>query len=218
MKYLNILGLVIVLTVTGCATTSDSQRTQVEGTAVGAGAGALLGALVGGLVGGRDGALIGAAVGAGAGGTAGYMYGTHVANQKEKYAKQEDWLNACIAQAKQVNDETIQTNQALAGQVNQLDSETKALAAAYNQKQVQKASLTNAKQQIDSRYAAASRQLEKARYEVQEQEKAVAQAKGGGYGNEAAMLEEKIRELNQSIAELEGYTRSLAAMSVRMAV
>jgi hypothetical protein len=218
MRGLNILGLVVVLVFSGCATTSDSKRTQAEGAAIGAGAGALLGALVGGLVGGRDGALIGAGVGAGVGGTAGFMYGTHVANQKEKYANQEDWLNACIAQAQRVNDETRQYNLALAGQIDQLDVETQALAVAYQTKRVQKAALAKEKQKIDSRYAEASMQLDNARHEVQEQEKAVAQAKAGGYTEEVAVLEGKITDLKSSIAELEGYTRSLASMSARMAV
>jgi len=210
--------MVVVLALTGCASMSDSQRTKTEGTLVGAGTGALLGAVIGGVVGGRDGALIGAAIGTAAGGAAGYAYGTHVANQKEQYASREDWLNDCIAQAERVNDETRQVNESLAAEISQLDSETQSLADAYNRKQAKSEALALEKQKIDTRLAEANKQLDKARFEVQQQEKVVSDARSGGQTREAEALDAKIRDLKTCVSELEGHTRSLASMSARMAV
>src|SRR6266852_3957822 len=81
----------------GCAT--DRGQTQAEGAGVGALGGAALGALTGYALGGAKGAAIGAAAGAGVGAGAGYVYGTHVANQKEKFAREEDYLDAVINSA-----------------------------------------------------------------------------------------------------------------------
>jgi hypothetical protein len=133
--------VVLALVASGCATMSDSTRTKTEGAAVGAGGGALLGALIGGLVGGRDGALLGAAIGAGAGGLTGYAYGAHVAKQKEKYASEEDWLDACVASAEKVNRETMAYNAALETDVANLQAETDRLMLAYAQQKTTKEAL-----------------------------------------------------------------------------
>src|SRR5215475_9173201 len=88
----------------GCAT--DRERTQAEGTGTGAIVGAALGAGLGAIFGGGKGAAIGAGAGAAAGALGGYALGTHVANQKQNFARQEDYLDAVIASARQMNEQT----------------------------------------------------------------------------------------------------------------
>lgn len=104
------LALAVALAAGGCASTQDGQLAQAQGT----GLGALAGGLIGSAIGGRDGALTGALVGGGAG----FLYGSHVANRKARYASTEAWLDACIEQANQVNQQAHarhrQLNQQLA--------------------------------------------------------------------------------------------------------
>ncbi len=78
-------------------------RTTVEGGLTGAAVGAAAGALVAAMVGFNPakGAAIGAAIGA----PLGVAAGVYVANQKAKYATEEQYLDACIAEARQYNEE-----------------------------------------------------------------------------------------------------------------
>jgi len=218
MKRLIVFGVVLSLVLVACASTQDGKRTQTEGTLVGAGSGALLGALIGGLAGGRDGALLGAAIGAGVGGTAGFAYGTHVANQKQKYASTEAWLDACIASADQVNQETSEYNTKLAREIGELDAETENLVLAYGQKKAQKSALVSERKKVDAKLAEANTKLDRAKFEIQNQEKVVAEATADGDPQAAAKLDTRIQELKGYVAELEGHTSSLASMSSRMAV
>jgi uncharacterized protein YcfJ len=218
MKRILILAMVMAFALAGCSSTPDGQRTQAEGTAIGALGGAALGAIIGAFAGGGDGAAAGAAIGAAVGGGAGYLYGTHVAQQKQKYATTEDWLNACIASAQKANDETRAYNLALANEISQLDLETQNLAAAYQQKQVQKATLGNEKRKIDFKLAEANKKLEQAKLEEQNQQKALADAGKEVHGPQTAQLDAQIRELKGYINELEDKTRKLASLSARMAV
>jgi uncharacterized protein YcfJ len=218
MKRVLILAMVMALAPAGCASTPDGQRTQAEGTGVGALGGAALGAIIGALAGGGDGAAKGAAIGAVVGGGAGYIYGTHVAQQKQKYATTEDWLNACIASAQKANDETRAYNLALANDISQLDLETQNLAVAYQQKQVQKATLANEKRKIDLKLAEANKKLEQAKLEEQNQQKALAEARTEVQNPQTAQLDAQIKELKGYINELEDKTRKLASLSARMAV
>ena len=203
----------------GCASIEDDRkRTQAEGTAVGAGAGAALGALIGALTGGGRGAVAGAAIGAAAGGVAGYAYGTHVANEKQKYANEEDWLNACVASARDVNQQTYAYNNKLSGEIELLENETAGLENAYRQKQVHKSALDQEKHKVDAKLKEAQDKLARAKFELDNQEKVLAEAKASGSGQYAEQLQTEINSLKAYIAELEGHTDSLASMSSRMAV
>ena len=133
-----LLGVALL---TGCATMSDEARTKGEGTAVGAGVGAALGAGLGALLGGRQGALLGAGLGAAEGAGGGYLYGSHVANRKKDYARQEDYLNALVVSAQQVNDRT----DALRQEIAQLETETAQRIEQYNQRTVQKSAAEEAR-------------------------------------------------------------------------
>jgi len=223
MKKIGVLMLVgafLLSSVTGCANIQNDQtRTKTEGTLVGAGAGAVVGGVLGQLIGGNTTAtLVGAGVGALVGSAAGFAYGSHVANEKAKYAKQEDWLNACIASAQQVNADTRAYNDRLASEVRSLDAETKRLAQAYDQKRAQKSQLLAEKKKVDASLAAAKQKLERAKYELSSQQKVLAEAKSAGKAQHAAKLDQQINQLKAQIAELEGHTQSLASMSARMSV
>ena len=100
MKKKGFCLLLILLFIASCAGMTDTQRTQVEGTALGAGLGAALGAGIGAAVGGKQGAALGALVGGLLGGGAGAAWGTHVASKKTQYANTEDYLDAVIQKAK----------------------------------------------------------------------------------------------------------------------
>jgi hypothetical protein len=78
-------------------------RTTVEGTLTGAAVGAAAGALVAAMIGVNP--AKGAALGAAIGTPLGLAAGVYVANQKEKYATEEQYLDACIAESRQYNEE-----------------------------------------------------------------------------------------------------------------
>ena len=117
------IGILCLVGMTGCAqpNMTDSQRTKAEGTGVGV----LAGAALGGIVGGRQGAAWGAALG----GLAGFAIGSHVADQKSKYARAEDWLDASIAEAVKVNKGMRAYNKKLAKEI----AKTKRLARLYRE-------------------------------------------------------------------------------------
>lgn len=223
MKKIGVLllvGLFALTSVGGCTNIKDDQtRTKTEGTAVGAGAGAVIGGILGQLIGGDTaGTLIGAAVGALAGSAAGYAYGSHVANEKSKYAKREDWLNACIASAQKVNADTRAYNNQLAKNVQKLDAETKNLAQAYKNRKAKQSQLAAEKKKIDKQMASAKEMLDRAKAELDMQENVLADAEKNGNKKHATALDKQIEQLKAQIGELEGHTESLASISARMSV
>ena len=210
---------VISFCFTGCATTGgDRQRTQKEGTAVGAGLGALAGGIIGYALGGRKGMLAGAAIGGAGGALAGHTYGKHVADEKEKFANEEAWLNECIASAEKINKETLQYNQALASEITDLDNQCAQLSEKYKHKSVTKQSMSTKKGQIDAKKTEVEEKIKRVQFEVENQEKVLANANKKGKTGYAETLNEKISALNQQIKELESHTEALASLSQRMAV
>ena len=122
----SISALTSLALLASCANIKDDQtRTRAEGGLAGAGLGALVGGIVGNNSGHRawQGALIGAAVG----GAAGLAYGDHVARKKAAYKSQEQWLDACISHAEQVNADARAYNRRLRNKIDNLAAE---LAAA----------------------------------------------------------------------------------------
>lgn len=134
-KIVNVLvvALLVCALLPGCATMSDQTRTKAEG----AGVGAVLGGLLGYAVGGEKGAAIGAAVGAGAG----FLVGNEIAKRKQAYASTEDFLDAEIANTQEYNKTAIAYNAQLSKDVAQLEKESTALRAKYDQGQVDKKAL-----------------------------------------------------------------------------
>ena len=120
----------------------------------GAAAGAAVGALVSDDKG--KGALIGAAVGA----AAGYAAGSYVADQKEKYATDEEYLNAAIEEATRFNLEARQRNDTLEKVIATTEQEIKVLKYKINdmslkqhRAQVNVRALTRISQETEQRIA-----------------------------------------------------------------
>ncbi|GAB6146030.1 hypothetical protein [Desulfocicer niacini] len=204
----------------GCANIeNDAKRTETEGTAIGAGAGALLGGLLGAAMGGKKGAFTGAAIGVAVGGIAGNVYGRHVATEKQKYAKEEEWLDACIASLEETNQETIAYNEELSVKIETLEAETSQLATAYKAKKTGKKTLLAKKKTVDSQLTDARKKLDRARFELTNQEQVLAQARRDQTQKTyEKTLDNKIALLKANIAELETHTEQLASMSSRMSV
>lgn len=208
---LNILG--------GCANIKDdSTRTKTESTGIGAAGGAAIGGLIGAIIGGKKGALLGAALGAAAGGTAGYAYGSHVAGQKEKYASEEEWLNACIAQAKAANQEMATYNQSLTTQIGAIQKET---AALKKKKKISKTKLATLKQRqddVNQMLAAANNKMELAKRELEVQQHLSDEVKKSQKSDFAVTLDGEVENLKANITELEKRTKDLASLSASMSV
>lgn len=79
---LSVVSIAIVLTLSGCASMSEGNRTR--DTAIGAGVGASAGAIIGALAGQGTGAAIGAAAGAGVGAIAGNVWSRKMEEQKKE--------------------------------------------------------------------------------------------------------------------------------------
>jgi uncharacterized protein YcfJ len=203
----------------GCATTGgDAQRTKTEGTVAGGGVGAAVGGLLGYVIGGKSGAAIGAAIGAGIGAAVGYAYGSHVAQEKKKYANEEDWLNACVASAEKVNHETSAYCTQLGGEIADLEVKTSELQAQYEQKSVEKSALDQEQKAIEAKRAETEEKLKKARFELENQEKVLADARANKKAEFSSKLDSEIEALKKNIADLETHSNTLASMSQRMAV
>ncbi|MCC7122198.1 MAG: OmpA family protein [Gammaproteobacteria bacterium] len=74
------IAAILVVTLTGCANMTESQRRTVTGSGVGA----ATGAVIGGIVGGGKAAAIGAGVGAAVGAGGGYLWNEHMARQQRE--------------------------------------------------------------------------------------------------------------------------------------
>jgi hypothetical protein len=128
-------ALALVL-LAGCAATPDGRKTQAQGAGIGAVLGGIAGGALGYAVGGRDGLARGALIGAGAGGVAGFAYGTHVAKKKAAYASREAWLDACIAQAHEVNSDAYAYSHSLEKRIARLEARARAARVAKNKAEV----------------------------------------------------------------------------------
>ncbi len=214
------LAASLVFGMSGCTNIKDdSTRTKTEGTLVGTGIGAGLGALIGGLVGGDGkGALIGAGIGAGIGALSGFLVGKHVADKKEEYASREDWLDDCIAHARDVTKETREYNAQLKKDINSLDKETRTLNASYKKKKASSEQLAAKQKEIKELQSANSEVIKKLEEEVKKQKEVVADARKNGNKREAAILDAEIKKLNADIADLKKANKSLASCSSRVAV
>jgi cell division protein FtsB len=209
-------GLLIAL-MGGCASMTDRQQTQAQGAAVGTAGGAAVGAALGAIFGGKDGAIIGASVGAGMGLLAGAVYGTHVANQKAKFANEEDYLNAVIASAQQINNETRQYNASLAKEINDFDSDTRQLVRQYNQKLVSKKILEDKQRVVVAKLFEAEAQLKKVKNELNSQSKVLNQVQDQS-SPQVAQWNSEIAELTKNRSALEEQVTKLAAIKTRVSV
>ncbi len=217
---LGIVLLFLISILSGCANIKDdSTRTKVEGAGTGAAVGAVAGGLLGQIFGGdTKSTLVGAAIGATVGGVGGYAYGSHVASQKEKYAKEEDWLEACIAEARRRNQEILVYNQDLANQIAVLQKDTKALKKQYKNMQTRNAKLKEKKVEVEKAIESANKELATSKAELEAQNTVVADARKSGQNDYAQTLDSEMETLKANIKELEKRTEELASMSASMSV
>ncbi len=191
--------LLLAGTLAGC---DDGTRTRSEG----AGAGAVLGGVLGAVIGNQSGnAGTGALIGALAGGAAGLAYGDHVARKKQAYANTEDYLDACIAEAVQVNQEVYEYNQSLESKIHRLEREISAAKASGNKEE-----LRAKRKEIVSLSNETDTQLNRLSSEIKDQKYAAGQSAGA---SNAPQLNTQISKLESSRNRLEGNNDRLASLS-----
>lgn len=219
MKRICCVLLSSTLLFSGCAGMNDSDTTRAQGAGVGAAGGAAAGGLLGQLI-GKDSTstLLGAAIGAVVGAGAGYIYGNHVASQKEKFASQEDWLDACIASATKTNQETRAYNKELTTEITSLKARSKALKKGYKKKTATRAQMLAQKEKVEKTLKTAQQQLDKAKYELKEQQSVVQQIKPGESPEQSRALDNRIADLKKAVNDLEKKTETLASLSATMSV
>lgn len=216
--FMALLCLVLV-TAPGCANIqNDATRTTTEGALTGMAVGAGLGALVGGLVTGSDGAIIGAAIGGALGGLAGTAVGKHIADKKKDYASREEWLDACITQARDVNEKTVAYNKQLKTEIADLDKQSTKLAADFKRKKVTTDTLVAENNAVQERKAQVDTTIAQLEDEVVNQKKVVADARSGQNSREADIIEKEIVRMEKQIALLRKDAEKLASISTRLSV
>jgi uncharacterized protein YcfJ len=209
----------VVASLGGCANIKDdATRTKTEGGLAGAGIGAGVGAIAGALIGGKRGALLGAGIGAAVGGGAGVAYGAHVAGKKAEYASTEQWLDACIAQAKADNEQLRGYNSQLAADIETLSRESAKLQKSYAAKKAQKSQLIAQKNSIAEKVKKNEGIVAAANKEIEEQNKALAQAQKEGKNEYATALNQEISSLKQQRDKLQASNTKLVALSSRLSV
>jgi predicted lipid-binding transport protein (Tim44 family) len=167
--------------VTSCANIKDDQtRTRTEGTL----AGGAIGALAGGIIGHQSGrGFEGALIGAGIGSLAGLAVGDHVARKKARYASQEAWLDACIAQAERVNSNARAFNRSLSSKISNLESRYASAKASGN-----KSEMRNIKQAVVVLQQESREQGKVVDTEIKEQSSVVNQTGSSGLGSRVTQL------------------------------
>jgi hypothetical protein len=201
---------IVVVFLTSCATKSDTART--EGTLAGAGIGAAVGAGLGYLI-GRDAAAagIGAAVGAAIGGAGGYAYADKVAKRHEALAGRENDLDARIAFARGVNEDTQQYNIRLKNEIAEREQRIARLQATTQNQEIARRELVKEKQALGTRVNDANKQLALAQDELQNLKKFRAQQT-----NNSRALDDQIKVLEANLAEMRTNTTALASMNARI--
>ncbi len=219
-----IISLIITfctIGISGCANIhNDVTRTKAEGALAGVGIGAIVGGTIGYLVGGKDGLAIGAGIGTAVGGLTGFSYGTHVAEEKKKFASKEEWLKYNIRAAEKANQDMVTYNKALVIEINNLDIETASLRREYNVKKVKTRAFKSKKMQIDANIASGNKVLKSAKADLRSQvnQLKIAKFELKRSGQALALLKSKIGAMKRNIALMESNTAKLSSYSQRMSV
>jgi uncharacterized protein involved in exopolysaccharide biosynthesis len=217
-------GLVAATLLTGCvgqgpqradgttSATDDQTRTKVEGTALGA----LVGGLIGAAAGDTKGALIGAAVGAGLG----FIAGNEVAKRKAQYAREEDFLNAEIAQAEQMNREAAGYNADLRRQIASLDAESNRVAAKYRAGTASRNELAAQRSSVQKQMDANAKveQTLRKEHEVKAAVLSEEKAQRGANDPYVKSLERQVKELQANIDNLHKGSTQLARIDERLSL
>lgn len=206
-RYSVFVTLVVSLAMlAGCAETQEGRTTQAQGAGIGALLGAAVGAGLGAAAGGGRGAATGAVAGALIGGSAGFVYGTHVANQKAKYARAEDWLSACIASARGYRRHAYAVNQKLSTRIASLEKRSRAARASHD-----KAAVTQIHTEIASLKQEAKAESKNVDNEVAAQQNALSDSSARN-SSKYGELKQSVGSLKETRAELGQNVSRLAAL------
>ena len=228
LRTLSILAILTLL-LTGCASTnqqggangtgsessSDQKRTRTEGAVLGG----LIGGVIGLAAGGSNravGALIGAAVGTGAG----YLVGNEIAKRKQKYASDEEFLDAEIQNTEEFNRTAREYNEKLRAQIVELERTSTELTTQYRAGQASlndlKAKQAEVRREID-RSEEFYNQLKKeydiklAIYEEQKNKR----SQSDEY---LVRIEAEIIELRNNLDQLSAESKQLASIDERLSI
>jgi hypothetical protein len=208
MKRLMVL-VVALCFVAACATQGDQART--EGTAGGALLGAGAGALLGYAAGGSRGAAIGAATGAVVGGVAGYSYADGIVKRRQQLAGRENNLDARIAFARGVNQDTQEYNQRLVQEINTLEPQIDRLAAKAKQQQITQRELESEKHALNKKVQEANDAAALTEEQLQDLKRFQARQT-----QTSDKLDAEIADLEGNLAQLRQNTSELASLSQRL--
>jgi uncharacterized membrane protein len=226
MTHKLISGVVLATLLSGCVTTENAVRsdppapagtddqtaTKVQGTVLGA----VMGGLIGAATGDTKGALIGATVGAGLG----YVAGSEVAKRKAQYVREEDFLDAEIAQARELNSEAIAYNATLRRQIAALDSESAQLAAKYRSGKASRDQMIAQRNTVQARLQK-SQEVESSLRKEHEIKVAVVNEERGQRGADdpyVKSLDAQVKELQTNIDNLHQGSTQLARIDERLSV
>jgi uncharacterized protein YcfJ len=175
---------------------NDGTRTRTEGALAGSVLGGVAGAIIGHQTGnlGR-GALIGAAIG----GLGGLALGNHVANKKATYRTEEEWLDACIAQARKTNANARAYNAQLSKKITTLRNQASSSDLAVRKK---------AKAAIVQLQREAKSELSKVDSEIKSQQGAAGQASG----SRSASLRSEISSMQTTRSSMDTNIDRLASL------
>jgi len=146
------------------------------------------------------------------------LVGSHIADQKAKFASEEAWLEACLQQARQTNSKLAAHNNQLTNQIAVLDRQTRELQAAYAVNRADRKQLLAEKGNIENTMKANARVVASAEAEISAQQRVLADARANNRTNDSALLEAEILALQRQKTQLEDANRQLAAMTARISV
>lgn len=207
MKRLVAVAMAVALSA-GCAT--QEQQAKTEGTAAGVGIGAAIGAGMGAIFGGGKGAAIGAAVGGSIGGVAGYSYANKVAERHQELVGRENDLDARIAYAQAINQDTEQYNRQLGKEVEAQRHRIGRLESEIARNEVDQQDLKKEKHVLNLK-------LKEARKNEEVAEKQYTDLKRFRASHEPSRaLDAEIARLERNLVQLKKYTGTLAALDQRI--
>ena len=190
---------------------NDADRTRAEGAVVGAVVGGLLGAAIG-----KDTkeTLIGATVGAGAG----YLVGNEIAKRKQQYAREEDFLDAEIASAREYNAATASYNEQLSNDINRLDKRISLFESRYKANLASRSELQQERSEVQREVASANKVYGnvKKEYDIKTAVLDEQRNKGGPDSRYVSQLDREIVELKVNMDRLETNSARLAQLDERL--
>lgn len=204
----------------GCANIAhDATRAKTEGALAGGGAGAVLGLLVAKIFGKNTAAtLISVGIGSLLGVTLGYAVGSHVADKKAEYASREDWLDACIAEARKNNQEVANYNKVLEHEIKILEDKSTKLAADYKRQTAKRETLVAENKDVQKLRAKLDADIQALEERAVKEKGVVQDARAAKDNAEADILDAELKTLETQIAKMKEHNQKLANISVRMAV